>query len=233
MIQDDKPASLNISTNDFISPSFFPHGFDNTPLVYGFISPIKIGDLVSRFRLNIVSRILPGLCEERYMEQPEATSTSEHTAEAHPPPGHQPGMNPWAGNLPYVPGHPCPCPCNPVYMSRSMNPPAIDSNHGLHPPSSPPPPYLLTPSIMESGGMLPSRSPVPRWRQVPSAFWSLWIPVTNERVPPRERFDPIGPGPFLGDGRHGPPRSSGHQHTRDPDNDGFMPLVSGTFTQET
>jgi proteasome inhibitor subunit 1 (PI31) len=111
--QDDKTASLDISTNDFISPSFFPHEIGAAPLVHGFISSNRIADLMSQFKLKIVSRILPALRKEGYVEQSEAASTSERAAAAQPPPDNQPGARPRAENPPYAPDHPGPYPYNP------------------------------------------------------------------------------------------------------------------------
>lgn len=102
-VQDDKTASLDISTNDFVSPSFFPHEIGTTPLVHGFISSNRIADLVSQFKLKIVSRILPALRKEGYVEQSEAASTSERAAAAQPSPDNQPGARPRAENPPYAP----------------------------------------------------------------------------------------------------------------------------------
>jgi len=112
-LEDDKTASLDISTNDFISSSFFPHEIGATPLVHGFISSNRIADLVSQFKLKIVSHILPGLRKEGYVEESEAASTSERAAAAQPSPDNQPGARPRAENPPYAPDYPGPYPYNP------------------------------------------------------------------------------------------------------------------------
>ena len=103
MIQDGERASLDICTKNFTSPSFFPHEFGIAPLVDGFISHIKIADLVSQLESTIVSRIFPALCKGGYVEQPEAASTSGSGGEqpppydgpgagVRPPPYHPPGV---------------------------------------------------------------------------------------------------------------------------------------------
>src|SRR5882762_10462941 len=75
-LQSDKAASLDISTNDFVSPSFFPHDLtsaDAQPLVHGFIASNRITDLMSRFKLQIVQKLIPGLRKEGYTEESDAT----------------------------------------------------------------------------------------------------------------------------------------------------------------
>jgi len=111
-LEDDKTASLDIPTNDFISPSFYPHEIGAAPLVHGFISSNRIADLVSQLKLKIVSRILPALRKEGYVEQSEAASTSERAAAAQPPPDNQPSARPRAENPPYGPDYPGPYPYN-------------------------------------------------------------------------------------------------------------------------
>ena len=237
MIQDDKAASLDISTNDFISPSFFPHEIGTTPLVHGFISSNRITDLMSQFKLKIISRILPALRKEGYVEQPEAASTSgERAAGAQPPPDNLPGVGPRAENPPYAPDHPGPYPYNPHPLP---NPLAI-GRRDLDPfPANPfSPPSLFPPNNGGGDGMFVGPDhPIFSNRRRPhdqGGFRGPWggdgfLPPMG--APPRARFDPVGPGPFPGGIGGGPPHSSGRRNMYGPDNDEFWPPVSHTFTR--
>ena len=236
MTQDDKTASLNISTNDFTSPSFFPHQIDAAPLVHGFISSNRIADLMSQFKLKIVSHILPALHKEGYVEQSEATSTNRGAAEARPPPDSQPGVAPRPEN-PYEPDYPGPYPYDP---HPPQNPFAI-GRRDLDPfPANPfSPPSLFPPNNSEGDGMFVGPDhPIFRDRRPggdgESGPWGGDGFLPPMGAPPRARFDPVGPGPFpggRGSGRGGPPRFPGHRGMRGPDNDEFWPPVSGPFAR--
>jgi len=231
-VQDDNTASLDISTNDFTSPSFFPHEIGAAPLVHGFISSNRIADLISQFKLKIISRILPALRKEGYVEQSEAASTSEHAAAAQPPPDNQPGARPRAENPPYAPDYPGPYPYNP--HTSPENPFAI-GRRDLDPiPSNPfSPPSLFPPSNRGDGMFVGPDHPIFSDRR-PGGEGGLRGPWGGDGflppmgAPPSARFDPIGPGPFPGGGGRGggPPRFPGRGNVHGPDNDEFMPPVS-------
>ena len=231
-VQDDKTASLDISTNDFVSPSFFPHEIGTTPLVHGFISSNRIVDLVSQFKLKIVSRILPALRKEGYVEQSEAASTSERAAAAQPSPDNQPGARPRAENPPYAPGQPGPYPYNPHIPPE--NPFAI-GRRDLDPVPLNlfSPPSLFPPNNRGDGMVVGPDHPIFGDRR-PGGEGGLRGPWGGDGflppmgAPPRARFDPVGPGPFPGGGggRGGPPHFPGRGNMFGPDNDEFMPPVS-------
>ena len=231
-VQDDNTASLDISTNDFTSSSFFPHEIGSTPLVHGFISSNRITDLISQFKLKIISRILPALRKEGYVEQSEAASTSERAAAAQPPPDNQPGARPRAENPPYAPDYPGPYPYNP--HASPDNPLAI-GRRDLDPiPLNPfSPPSLFPPNNRADGMFVGPDHPIFSDRR-PEGEGGLRGPWGGDGflppmgAPPNARFDPVGPGPFPrgGRGRGGPPHFPGHGSLYGPDNDEFMPPVS-------
>ncbi|KAF9055078.1 hypothetical protein BDZ89DRAFT_1097827 [Hymenopellis radicata] len=90
-VENNKAVSLDVTTNDFVSPSFFPHDLgaaDAQPLVHGYISSTRITDLVSLFKLKIVQPLIPGLRKEGYTETSiPVTSSSQAPA---PNPATQP-----------------------------------------------------------------------------------------------------------------------------------------------
>ena len=234
-VQDDKTASLDISTNDFISPSFFPHEIGAAPLVHGFISSNRIADLISQFKLKIVSRILPALRKEGYVEESEAASISERAAAAQPHPDNQPGTHPRAENPPYAPDHPGPYPYNPHIPPE--NPFAIGRRDlDPIPPNPFSPPSLFPPSNRGDGMFVGPDHPIFGDRR-PGGEGGPWggdgfLPPMG--APPRARFDPVGPGPFPGGrGGRGPPHFPGRGNMHGPDNDEFMPPVSSLFTHST
>jgi len=217
-LEDDKTASLDISTNDFISPSFFPHDIGAAPLVHGFISSTRIADLMSRFKLQIVSHILPALRKEGYVEQSEAASTSERAARAQPLPDNQPTVHPRPENPPYEPDYPGPYPYNPAIGRRDLDPFPVN-------PFSPP--SLFPPNGGGDGMFVGPDHPIFSNRR-PHREGDLRGPWGGDGflppmgAPPRARFDPVGPGPFPG-GRGGAPRFPGRGNMYGPDNDEFMP----------
>lgn len=184
--------------------------------------------------MKIVSHILPALRKEGYVEQSEAASTSERAAAAQPPPDNQPGAHPRAENPPYAPDYPGPYPYNP-HMPPD-NPFAI-GRRDLDPiPTNPFSPPSLFPSNNRGGdGMFVGPDhPIFSDRR-PGGEGGLRGPWGGDGflppmgAPPRARFDPVGPGPFPGSGggRGGLPRFPGRGNMHDPDNDEFMPPVSG------
>lgn len=217
--QNDRSASLDISTNDFTSPSFYPHDTaqpNAPPLVNGFISSNRIADLISQLKLKIIQMLVPGLRKEGYSEEAEETSIyvgrSAPGPANYPPPAHpRPGTPPFLDDIPYGPRSHIP-PDNPLEIGRrdlepfggqSFAPPPLFPPHGgdgmIVGPDHP---------IFGSNGR---RGP-----------WGGdgYLPPLG--APPGARFDPIGPDisnplrPTFG-------RRPRGRHTGEPDNDEFMP----------
>jgi hypothetical protein len=224
-LESDKSASLDVSTNDFTSPSFYPHDLskpDAQPLVHGFISSTRIADFVSQFKLKIVQKLIPGLRKEGYVEEAEDTSTNAGPANPpqamNPPPARpRPITPPFPDDFPYrLP--PYGAPRNPLEIGRSDLEP-FGGN-----PFTPPP--LFGPG--GDGMYVGPNHPIfgARGRR-PDDIRGPWggdgyLPPMG--VPPGARFDPVGPNPNnpLRPTFGGRPRGGGN-NTRDPDNDEFMP----------
>jgi len=221
----DKTASLDISTNDFVSPSFFPHDLtsaDAQPLVHGFIASNRITDFMTRFKLQIVQNLIPGLRKDGYSEELSTTDTVANPRRDIPQPARpQPQAPPRAPE--YDPSH-IP-PENPLSIGRRD----LEPFPGLNPsnPFAPPP---LFPPHGGDGMFVGPDHPIfgnrGRGGQGPWGGDGFLPPMG---APPGARFDPVGPGivPFGpgfggrgGRGRGGPP---GGGNSRDPDNDEFMP----------
>ncbi|KAH8988599.1 PI31 proteasome regulator N-terminal-domain-containing protein [Lactarius akahatsu] len=76
-VESDKTASLDIATNDFTSPSFFPfdaQAANPPPLIHGYISSNRVADFLDQLKLKIIQNLMPGLHKEGYTEGPPATS---------------------------------------------------------------------------------------------------------------------------------------------------------------
>lgn len=235
--QSDKVASLDISTSDFISSSFFPHELaaqDAAPLVHGFISSNRVADFVSQFKLMIIQKLAPGLRKEGYQEEEaELTSNSRGPPTAsnqQPPPQpdtRQPTSAPFRdGNLRSSPFSAQ----NPLEIGRSDLDPFPQN------PFSPP-------SLFPRGdGMFVGPNhPIFGNRNGPGSG-GPWVGdgfLPPLGAPPGSRFDPIGPGPIFphrgGRGVGGPGRGSNPPFSGDPDNDELMPpgTVSGHFVATT
>ncbi|RDB22635.1 Proteasome inhibitor PI31 subunit [Hypsizygus marmoreus] len=226
-VESDKVASLDLSTNDFVSPSFFPHDLgaegNGHPLVYGFVSSNRVADLTSQIKLKILQKLIPGLRKEGYTEVTDTSTNaggSNPPAALYPPPARpQPEGPPYApereSRLPYyVP------PENPLEIGRrDLDPFPIN-------PFAPPP---LFPN--SSGGMLvgPDHPIFGAGRgRADRGPWGGdgYLPPLG--APPGARFDPVGPGPLPplpgsgGIGGQGMPPRRGPP-SGEPDNDEFMP----------
>jgi len=207
---------FDISTDDFTSPSFFPKDLSTStdPLIHGFISSNRVTDFISRLKLMIIQKLIPGLQKEGYFEDPAptgeqpSTSRDPQPAPARPHPGQPP-------NAPerYYPSNEFP-PRNPLEIGRS------DLDPFPRNPFAPPP-------LFPSGGdgmYVGPNHPIFGIRDDAHARRGPWggdgyLPPLG--APPGARFDPVGP---FAEGPR-PPRSPfpPGNGTRDPDNDEFMP----------
>ncbi|KAF3114364.1 hypothetical protein TWF706_008295 [Orbilia oligospora] len=82
---DDKTATLELVTKDWISESFFSEDTSSSdsrrPVEEAYISPSRISDLIASFKSNIIQKLVPGLHKPGYEEAAEAvTSTSTTTS---------------------------------------------------------------------------------------------------------------------------------------------------------
>lgn len=213
LIQSDKVATLDISTPDFTSPSFYPYHMDASnqqPLVYGFISSNRVTDFISQFKLKIVQKLLPGLQKEGYIEE---SATPASSSSAQPPSQDQRNPHPRPLTPPNVPYPRSALPRNPLEIGR----------RDLDPfPVNPfAPPSLFPPNSGDGMFVGPDHPIFGRGATEPFADRGPWggdgfLPPLG--APPGARFDPVGPR-FLGGNNSRLPRRGNTQ----PDNDEFMP----------
>ncbi|KAH7879641.1 PI31 proteasome regulator N-terminal-domain-containing protein [Lentinula edodes] len=96
-VESDKTSTLDISTDDFTSPSSFPYilntdtnsSSSSSPLVHCYISSSRITDFVSQFKLKIIQKLVPGLRKDGYTEEVDlddksSTSTTNNTHSLNP-----------------------------------------------------------------------------------------------------------------------------------------------------
>lgn len=225
LFQSDKSASLDVPTNDFASPSFYPHDAskpDAQPLIHGFISSNRVADFVSQLKLKIVQRLVPGLRKDGYVEETEEVSASTATP-ANPPRATGP-PRPRAITPPFpeaIPDYllPNPRPYNPLEIGRSdLDPFGADR-------FSPPP--LFPPHGGDGMFVGPDHLIFGSRGRRQDNFRGPWggdgyLPPMG--APPGARFDPVGPDPNhpLRPAFGGRPRG-GRPGAREPDNDEFMP----------
>ncbi|KAJ7507675.1 PI31 proteasome regulator N-terminal-domain-containing protein [Mycena galericulata] len=225
-LESDKASSLDIATNDFVSPSFYPHDLsasDATPLIHGFISSNRVADLVSQFKLKIIQKLVPGLRKDGYTETEDVSASSSVAANpsasnSSAPVTAQPRYQP----PPVFPGE------NTYQLPPTRNPLEI-GRRDLDPfpanPFSPPP---LFPGAGGDGMYVGPGHPIfGGGQRGPGSNQGPWggdgfLPPMG--APPGARFDPIGPGmgPLGGGpvrGRRGPRGG----FPGEPDNDEFMP----------
>ncbi|KAF7301380.1 hypothetical protein MIND_00703200 [Mycena indigotica] len=83
-LESDKASSLDIATADFTSPSFYPHRLNTDPLINGFISSNRVTDLMSQFKLKIISKLIPGLRKDGYTETATTSTTNAPSTSTQP-----------------------------------------------------------------------------------------------------------------------------------------------------
>ncbi|KAI0321848.1 PI31 proteasome regulator N-terminal-domain-containing protein [Amylostereum chailletii] len=226
-VESDKAASLDISTDDFVSPSFFPYNAstdDAQPLVHGFISSNRIVDLVGQFKLKIIQKLMPGLHKEGYTEDTGDSSGARRES----PPENNPAARPRPESPPFAPDRPFNLPAhlppqNPLEIGRrDLDPLGLGSN-----PFAPP---SLFPGSGGDGMLVGPNHPIFGQRgQRGGPIRGPWggdgyLPSMG--APPGARFDPVGPGmgPFPGRGGLNPRGGlPGGGNMFGPDNDEFMP----------
>ncbi|KAH9899744.1 PI31 proteasome regulator N-terminal-domain-containing protein [Cubamyces lactineus] len=224
-VETDKAATLDISTNDFTSPSFYPHDLSASippPLVHGFISSNRINDFVSQLKLTTIQKLIPGLRKEGYTEQTEGNAgpSQPRRPEGPVPARPQPEQPPYAPEDIYR----GPIPRNPLEVGRRDRDPF---------PTNPFAPAPLFPDSSGDGMFVGPNHPIfgPGMRGQGPGGMGPWggdgfLPPLG--APPGARFDPIGPSPLPGPpgfpGRGNPPRGRGGPFGgQEPDNDDFMP----------
>jgi len=231
-LESDKAASLDISTNDFASPSFFPHDLaasDAQPLVHGFISSNRIADFIFQVKIKVIQKLTPGLRKEGYVEQSEDTPSSSSSSLTQPHPDNAGPSRPQPDTPLYPPDHHDHFPYNSHIPPE--NPLSI-GRRDLEPfPQNPfAPPPLFSPPSRGDGMFVGPDHPIFGGGRRGVGGRGPWggdgfLPPMG--APPGARFDPVGPGlgPFPGrSGLRGPP-GGGNLH--EPDNDEFMPPGAG------
>lgn len=219
---------MDISANDFTSPSFFPYDpqADNPPpLIHGYISSNRVADFISQLKLKIIQNIMPGLYKEGYSEgsdPAQSSSSPRRDSPANNPARPQPFPPPYAPERPF--GEPSHIPSrNPLEIGRrDLDPLGVDPLAGFGPPP-------LFPGGSGGDGMFvgPNHPIFGRGRGAFPPNRGPWggdgyLPPMG--APPGARFDPVDPGPFPGNTGLGPRGGlPGGGNLRGPDNDEFMP----------
>jgi proteasome inhibitor subunit 1 (PI31) len=227
-VQTDKVASVDVCTDDFASPSFYPYNQEtdsNKALADGFS---LVADFVGQVKLKIVQKILPGLHKEGYMETVETSqsaASAPSTSHVPPPARPQPGAPPNApDNDRYAP----PAggiPRSPLEIGRSDLEPF--ARNPFAPPSMFPPGGGDGMFVGPDHPIFGSRD---RGQGQGRGPWGGDGFLPPMGAPPGARFDPVGPTfPNRGGPRGGFP--PGRRALGDPDNDEFMPpgVVSDCF----
>lgn len=107
-VDDDKTCSFDIATQDFTSENFYPWKPEENAeaLTNGYISMSRMKDFSSRFKLNVLQKLIPGLNKEGYTEESTSATTQSSRAQAtndpdsslredrRPAPGYDPLRNP-------------------------------------------------------------------------------------------------------------------------------------------
>jgi len=141
-IGDDKVASCDVVVKDYISESSLPYSTatqspnleDTSSLQAIFISPGRITDFASLMKINVVSKLAPGLNKEGY----ESTSTEERRGPNREP--QQPRHNPLHDDptprpaLPHPMADPLAMPPRRPFPEGEIVPPGFEDPHGMFQP---------------------------------------------------------------------------------------------------
>ncbi|KAG9288725.1 hypothetical protein G9A89_004344 [Geosiphon pyriformis] len=235
-IEDNKTFSLEVITNDYTSPSFFPYTGQggSEPLINAFISQSRVKDLISLYKLNIIQNLIPNLNKPGYEETATTATTSTQPRASRP----EANIN---NPLRIPTRQPPPIFNDPFggYEQPSFENPFSIGREDLDPLGSNP---IMGPPRFGGGGIQPLRGPSrgggmyvgpdhpifgPRGS---GGIYGGPQPLPRGAVPPGARFDPIGPfdpfgnplGPIPGQpqrGGFGPRQFS----SGEPDNDELPP----------
>ncbi|KAK6540393.1 hypothetical protein TWF694_009192 [Orbilia ellipsospora] len=249
---DDKTATMEIVTKDWISESFFADDAGaetKRPVGEAYISPSRMSDLIATFKTSIIQKLVPGLHKPGYEEAAEAVTSAanasssrerEATGRPPPPPGMQrpddydplriPPRNPrgtYPGNPDDPPGFEDEYevnrpPGNPWGFPAGGRNPLRIGDDDLNPPGLGRNPPLRGPFFGEDDGNGMHVGP-----NHPMFGGRQGGGFADPRFPPGSRYDPIGPGggPQGGFGgpRGGLPRGPGGPGS------GFGGFGSGDF----
>ncbi|EPS40194.1 hypothetical protein H072_5992 [Dactylellina haptotyla CBS 200.50] len=97
-VGDDKTATMEVITKDWISESFFADDAAEMkrPVGEAYISPSRLSDLIATFKTSIIQKLVPGLHKPGYEEAAEAVtsaaSSSSQRREGTGRPPRPPGM---------------------------------------------------------------------------------------------------------------------------------------------
>uniref|UniRef100_A0A1D1YET9 Proteasome inhibitor PI31 subunit n=1 Tax=Anthurium amnicola TaxID=1678845 RepID=A0A1D1YET9_9ARAE len=235
-VEDNKTITLEVITDDYTSPSFFPfttEKYNVDPIVHGFISTSRIKDFTNIYKINIIQKLIPGLNKPGYEESGTTTTTAQPSSSTrqqdHDPlriPTRQPPRvpplfdDPYGGDEPLSINNPFnigrddldPLGSNPIY-----GPPRFGGSGGIHPFGG----------SNRGGGMIVGPGHPMFGQQGPTRGGGLYggpQPLPRGSVPPGARFDPIGPfgprGPNQGQRGSG---NRGNIFGGEPDNDELPP----------
>lgn len=106
--QDDKTATLDITTNDYTSSSNFPKPFsdlteDVNTLKTLFNSSARLADLITAYKVQIIQKLLPGLTKAGYSEASSTDNGNNGGTAPPPPPAGGPSVPRGGGGVPLRP----------------------------------------------------------------------------------------------------------------------------------
>ncbi|KAI9732321.1 MAG: hypothetical protein M1834_001528 [Cirrosporium novae-zelandiae] len=147
---DDKTASFDVPFKDFLSESSFPFTLPSTANKEArdriiqdiFISPHRMSDLTSLFKINIIQKLVPGIHKEGYEESAQSSSRAPGEREGEPPlrepqgPVHDPLRNPHnpAPARPYPFDDPLAAPPRRPLPAGDFPPPGFDDELDINRP---------------------------------------------------------------------------------------------------
>ncbi len=230
---DDKTASFDVPLQDYISDSSLPASPLNTDnsideasqtLQQIFISPHRLADLGGLIRLNIISKLTPGLHKAGY-EDPSASTTSTSTSSTTQP-HQQPTREPQPARPPPFPANDplaIPRPPQPHHPPGEFLPPGFEDEYEVNrPPRGWPPvggigggrhPAAIGDADLYPAGLGPNdpfRGTIGPGLPRPGLGGGGMHPTFDDplfggrggdggggfdpQAPPGARYDPVGPG---------------------------------------
>ncbi|CAI2180278.1 15298_t:CDS:2 [Funneliformis geosporum] len=227
-IEDNKTTTLEIITDDYTSPSFFPYTSEKyhvDPMIHGYISTSRVKDLINLYKINIVQKLIPGLNKPGYEETGTTSATTSTPRQQEPyndplriPTRQPPRFQPPNFDEPYGGDEPLRSSFNPFNVGQDdLDPLGVNPIYG--------PPRFGGGGFQPlgggvGGGMYAGPDHPIFGQRVPPGGRGGPQPIPRGSVPPGARFDPIVP---FGPGSSRPGRPRGDPFSGEPDNDELPP----------
>lgn len=216
---DDKASSFDTPVRDYISPSSLPLTSSSDladSLRRVFISPERLNDLISLFRINVIQKLAPGLQKPGYEDSSQTSAARRHDEPAERRPAHDPSHDYPALAQPHPFHDPLAAPPRRPIPAGDFPPPGFEDEYEINAPARGYNPYggngerrplnigerdLYPPGLGPHDPLRPHFGPSRGGGGMHPTFDDPMFGGDggqggqfDPQVPPGARYDPVGPG---------------------------------------